>query len=50
MTNGRSISAYLVHLHREHVARQEGAKARAAAIQGEIALVDALPDLSADLL
>lgn len=50
--NGKkpSISGYLVSLHRDHVARQEHAKARAATIEEEIALVDALPNLRADLL
>ena len=43
MTNGKSISRYLVDLHLDHVAH---AKARAATIQEEIDLVDALPDLN----
>ncbi len=46
----QSISGYLVSLHREHVARQDDAKARAATIEEEIALVDSLPNLRADLL
>lgn len=49
MADGQSISGYLVSLHRDHVRRQQDAKARADTIQEQIALVDALPDLSADL-
>lgn len=45
-----SISGYLVSLHREHVARQDHAKARAITIQEEIAVVDGLPNLRGDLL
>jgi hypothetical protein len=50
MADGQSISGYLVSLHRENVERQAQAKARAATIEEERALVDGLPDLSADLL
>ncbi len=47
MTNGKSISSYLVGLHLDHVANAEE---RAATIQEEIDLVDALPDLDAGSL